>query len=1142
VQNIISHIIFLFVLVNIVHCNLLYDPNSAQFNDGYISVYYNNPQANNFLEEGYAVEFLMTSYITDANYSVDIALYNFDSELILNALIDARLRGVVVRVVGDYNEINTPGYQKLFLNNFNVIAGNTKGIQHNKFMVIDSSMLITGTGNFTYSGFNLNNNNFIFIKDNKLADHYQREFTQMYSGYFSTMKTPALNTDFLIHKTFVESFFMPQQADEALASILHEIGLAQHTIYFMIFSFSQDEIATALIAAAARGVTVQGIIDTHFVTGTGQEAERLYNSSIINNYPRVTGPLIRADGNTKYYWKDGVKHGGKMHCKTLLVDPEYARGTIVTGSFNWSENALHNNDENLLIIHEQQAAGYLLNQWKSAWETGLDVGKKFTNNSGTNSFYQEILINEVLYSGTSDGVVDSDDQFVELYNYGSRDLDITGWTLTWKDHEITKSYSIPWRDLSVNLVHPGEYFTIYTKKGSIVDQAVLKNKIKIAATKDFVLDSNFNIFLYDKSMNLIDSGYSLYTNNRLVDYDKNKTTSLVRVTPSGQSVGSKNLYEPYEWRESSASCLQAICGSAASYTYASPGYQNVYTNMVRMQNGSYMNAAHLLLSFNGNISQCTDPLKYSMVSTDPAPLLFNILQSKIQTQFTFDLAPLSASNKIYKLSSINNNYLSGKKMVNIFGNFYYATETGLFVSGDGGVTFFKVLPIDENEFPVHDIFVSANVLYVASTGYLFVSYDGRTFSDKKIFIENMPLVINSIAEKTGNDLYLSTNKGVYLYTLNTMFLQIVFPGYSNQIIFTGTQFLFSSNNELYRIDLFNNFQGQLLYTFQNPVNYIVALNSNIELSAGNQLYRSLDNGMTFNLFYTDTRIPEIGIAAGNGIYYYFYNNKIYTYQGNNLVESNFLLSSDVKIESIYFDGVSYFLVSNFGIFKTGGSLVVPLFDFTCSQGVQPLGSLVMNGYSDKNDSAVVKVTEVASAQYPDDFDFLELFVETGGSLDNLGIGLITANGSERTYYFNNLYVSQGEFILIYFTGNDQYQKIDSSHDFYRKGSYTLYSSIRDLPDSDFVIVVAKNNKNMEELYFSNKDGNISGQVVKGLQRLYRNGGSLQKSIPYPVNNYNDFLVQDRGYDLSLVNKGKSYQKQSGMNEIMILDKISPGWN
>ena len=1125
----------------IVHCNLFYDPNSAQFNDGYISVYYNNPQTNNFLEKGFAVEFLMTTYITEAHYSVDIALYNFDSDLILNALIDARLRGVAVRVVGDYNEINTTGYKKLYLNNFNVIAGNTKGIQHNKFLVIDNSMVITGTGNFTYSGFNFNNNNFVFIKDNRLADYYKTEFNQMYSGYFSNMKTPALNSDFVIHKTLVESFFMPQQADEALASIVHEIGLAQHTIYFMIFSFSQDEIATALIAAAARGVTVQGIIDTHFVTGTGQEAERLYNSSFINNYQRATGPLVRADGNTKYYWKDGIKHGGKMHCKTLLVDPEYARGTIVTGSFNWSENALHNNDENLLIIHEQAAAGYLLNQWRSAWEMGFDVGKKFANNSGTDSFYQEILINEVLYSGTSDGVVDGDDQFVELYNNGSRDVDITGWTLTWKDHEITKSYSIESRDFSSNLVHPGEYFTIYTKKGSIVDQAVIKNKIKIPATKDFVLNSNFNIFLYDKSMNLIDSGYSFYKNNRLVDYDKNKTTSLVRVKPSGPSVGSKNLYEPNEWVESSAPCHQAICGSAASYTYASPGYQNVYTNIVHMQKGSYMDAAHLLLSFNGNISHCKDPLKYSMMSIDPAPLLFNIVQSKIQTQLTFDLAASFASNKMYKLSSTSNNYLSGKKMVNIFGNIYYATETALLASSDGGLTFFKVLPIDENEISIHDIFASANVLYVASTGHLFVSYDGITFSDRKIFIENMPLVINSIAEKTGNELYLSTNKGVYLYTLNTMLLQIVFPGYSNHIIFTGTQFLFSSNNGLYRIDLFNNFQGQLLYTFQHPVNYIVALNSNVELSAGNQLYRSLDNGITFNLFYTDTLIPEIGIAAGNGIYYYFYKNKIYTYQGNSLVESDFLLSSDVKIQNIYFDGVSFFLVSNFGIFKAGGSLVVPLFDFTCSQGVQPVGSLVMNGYSDKNDSAVVKVTEVASAQYPDDFDFIELLAETDGWLDNLAIVLITANGSEQIYYFNNLYVSKGEFILIYFTGNDQYQKIDSSHDFYRKGSYTFYSSIRDLPDSDFIIFVAKNNKIMEEFYFSNKDGNISGQVVKGLQRLYRSGGSSQKNIPYPVDNYNDFLVQDQGYDLSLINKGESYQKISGLNKVLIINKISPGW-
>jgi phosphatidylserine/phosphatidylglycerophosphate/cardiolipin synthase-like enzyme len=43
--------------------------------------------------------------------------------------------------------------------------------------------------------------------------------------------------------------------------------------------------------------------------------------------------------------------------------------TVITGSFNWSPSAAHNNDETLLVIHSPQLVKHFTREMNRLWES-----------------------------------------------------------------------------------------------------------------------------------------------------------------------------------------------------------------------------------------------------------------------------------------------------------------------------------------------------------------------------------------------------------------------------------------------------------------------------------------------------------------------------------------------------------------------------------------------------------------------------------------------------------------------------------------------------------------------------------------------------------------------------------------------------
>jgi phosphatidylserine/phosphatidylglycerophosphate/cardiolipin synthase-like enzyme len=111
--------------------------------------------------------------------------------------------------------------------------------------------------------------------------------------------------------------------------VVSEIGKARREILVQAYSFTSKVITEALIAAHKRGVTVEVVLDH------SNEKEDHTDMGLLEE--AGLKPLVDA--------KHAIAHN-----KVMIID----RRTILTGSFNFTHQAEHENAENLLAIHHDR--------------------------------------------------------------------------------------------------------------------------------------------------------------------------------------------------------------------------------------------------------------------------------------------------------------------------------------------------------------------------------------------------------------------------------------------------------------------------------------------------------------------------------------------------------------------------------------------------------------------------------------------------------------------------------------------------------------------------------------------------------------------------------------------------------------------
>ena len=323
-------------------------PRDIGYDGGTWAVLFSPGVGGNEANGHYIIDKLL-GYIDAAQTSIHIAAFETNLTPVAEALIRAHQRGVAVRwITDDENGIEADeeeGRGQFALMEeagIEVRDDLRSAFMHNKFIIIDGRILWTGSMNLTTNDVFRNNNNVVVIESPAAAAIYEAEFDEMWNGQFGP-RSPSHVAGQTVQTAVglpVTIRFAPE--DEPFDSLIQLTSLANESIRFMAFSFTQDELGEMMRRRAAEGVVVEGIFETRGSETRYSEMPAMY----------CAGIPVRQDGNP-----------GTFHHKVIIIDDF----VVITGSMNFSDNAADSNDENVFAIAEPGIGRLYLEEFNRRW-------------------------------------------------------------------------------------------------------------------------------------------------------------------------------------------------------------------------------------------------------------------------------------------------------------------------------------------------------------------------------------------------------------------------------------------------------------------------------------------------------------------------------------------------------------------------------------------------------------------------------------------------------------------------------------------------------------------------------------------------------------------------------------------------------
>jgi phosphatidylserine/phosphatidylglycerophosphate/cardiolipin synthase-like enzyme len=284
------------------------------------------------------------AYVDAATKTLDVAAYEFDLENVAQAMAKAKSRGVAVRMVTDTDTVNATRdavTQKALTivrdAGITIVPDERSAIMHHKFAVRDGEEIWTGSWNLTVGDTYRLNNNAVRMRSPELARTFTHEFETMFVQKKFGAARPRGNVaaPVQVGPMRVQVLFAPE--DGVAAKIAERINQASSQIRFLAFSFTHDGIGKAVLDRAKAGVAVAGVFEK-----TGSETRFSEFGAM-----KQAGLDVYQDGNPYV-----------MHHKVFVLDGR----TTVFGSFNFSDSADRDNDENALIVDDPGFAAFYLQE------------------------------------------------------------------------------------------------------------------------------------------------------------------------------------------------------------------------------------------------------------------------------------------------------------------------------------------------------------------------------------------------------------------------------------------------------------------------------------------------------------------------------------------------------------------------------------------------------------------------------------------------------------------------------------------------------------------------------------------------------------------------------------------------------------
>ena len=296
----------------------------------------------------------LVNFIKATETSLDCAIYDLRHPDVLAALAGVAQAGKQLRIAYDASgqqsgsgdpaadpkpSGNEKGLQSVGLLNYATPIHNTgRHLMHNKFLVRDGQTVWTGSANFTEGGLALQDNQCLVVKSPEMAAGYTATFEKLLQDDHH-QQTSSASGALTISGMASTPFFTPFCGEDIENAIIKALTGVQK-VRIMAFVMSDAGILDALAnSASGSNVDISGIYDPNGMANVRRSAQanpqRFWFLSDSRFVRAPSHPFNPAPGHEQDF----------MHNKVMIIDDHL----VVTGSYNFSENA-EANDENVLII------------------------------------------------------------------------------------------------------------------------------------------------------------------------------------------------------------------------------------------------------------------------------------------------------------------------------------------------------------------------------------------------------------------------------------------------------------------------------------------------------------------------------------------------------------------------------------------------------------------------------------------------------------------------------------------------------------------------------------------------------------------------------------------------------------------------
>ncbi len=257
------------------------------------------------------------------------------------------------------------------------------GLMHSKFLVVDRRLVVSGSANFTPSCIHGdpdddrtrgNVNHLLRIESAALAAAFAAEFTRMWGdgpggrpdSRFGLAKQQGGVQELWVGPTRIRLLFAPHRRsdpNQALTLLASVLGQARRRVDLALFVFSAQELTAGLAQLQQRGVALRVLADPGFASRSFSEILDLLGAALPDRDCGLEAgnrPLARP---LEGVGTPRLARGDKLHHKLAVIDGR----TVVSGSFNWSPSAAHQNDETLMVIDSPLLAVHFSREMDRLW-------------------------------------------------------------------------------------------------------------------------------------------------------------------------------------------------------------------------------------------------------------------------------------------------------------------------------------------------------------------------------------------------------------------------------------------------------------------------------------------------------------------------------------------------------------------------------------------------------------------------------------------------------------------------------------------------------------------------------------------------------------------------------------------------------